>query len=177
LSEIETWLGRKADLLADLGELTTGITSAKDLYGTFLGTPPGSPSEHDAAWIITQIETFITAYDASGSGVDTERDNLEDDKNAFSARRTRAEAVEVDDVIAGYEARHIAIEANISHYIPYTDTDRTTAETAVTTAQTAKVTADADVAAKYTALEAAFDAAKAVCPDWTPDTPLPPEPA
>ena len=175
LTEIETWLGRKDQLETDLAARTAEITTAKSLYNTFLGTSPGAAS--DAAWIITRIESFISAYDTSGSGVDTERDGLEDDKNNFAAQRTKAKSVDVDDVIALAVSNHSAMEADINSYIPTTVADQTTAETAVTTAQTAKVAADADVAAKYVILEAAYDAVKAVCPDWTPDEPLPAEPA
>lgn len=170
LSEIETWLDRKAQLEADLADRTEEITTAKDLYDTFLGT--GSAS--DAAWIIARIEAFISAYDTSGYGVDTERDGLEDDKNNFAAQRTKAKSADVDSVIEQGRQSHVNMQADT--YIPYTSSDLTVAQNAVTAAQTAKITADADVTAKYAAMEAAFDAAKAVCPDWTPDNPLPPEP-
>ena len=175
LDEIEDWLDKKALLESDLADRTTEITTAKTLYTTFLGTPPGAAS--DAAWIIDKIEDFILAYDTSGSGVDTEKDALEDDKNAFSAQRQAAKNNDVDATITQAVTNHSNMEANINSYIPTTTADRDAAQTALTTAQTAKVTADADVQAKYTALEAAYDAAKAVCPDWTPDNPLPPEPA
>lgn len=175
LSDIEDWLDRKAQLESDLADRTSEITTAKALYAAFLGTPPGAAS--DAAWIITRIEAFISAYDTSGSGVDTERDGLEDDKNDFAAQRTKAKSADVDSVIEQGRQNHANMQASTSTYIPYTSADLTTAQNAVTAAQTAKVTADADVTAKYAAMEAAYDAAKAVCPDWTPDNPLPPEPA
>jgi len=178
LSDIKNWLDQKAQLELDLTDRVTEITTAKTLYATFLGTlgtPPGAAS--DAAWIIARIEAFISAYDTSGSGVDTERDGLEDDKNDFAAQRTKAESADVDNVIEQGRQNHINMQASTSTYIPYTNADLTTAQNAVTSAQTAKITADADVTAKYAAMEAAYDAAKAVCPDWTSDNPLPPEPA
>ena len=175
LTEAETWYGRKVQLEEDLAQRTTEITAAKTLYNTFLGTPPnGTPS--DAAWIIKQIEDFITDYDSSGSGVDTEKDALEAAKNAFASQRQTAKTVDVDSTITQGETNHSNMEANVNTYNPITTADVTTAENAVTSAQTAKVTADADVTAKYAALEAAYEAVKAVCPDWTPDEPLPPEP-
>jgi len=178
LSETETWLDRKTELQSDMADRTDEMTSAKTLYGTFLGTPPGVAS--DAAWFIKQVEDFITAYDANGSGdaaLDTLRTDLENDKNAFSAQRQTAKTVDVDSTITQGETNHSNMESNVNTYNPYTTADLTTAQNDVTTAQTAKVTADADVTAKYAALEAAYDAAKAVCPDWVPDNPLPPEPA
>lgn len=172
--DIETWLARKTQLESDLADRTQEITEAKTRFTAFLGTPPGSAS--DAAWIIARIEEFISAYDDHGSGVGTERDALEVDKNDFSAQRQTAKSVDVDSTITRGVTNHTNMQLNVSAYIPYTAADLTAANDTLTSAQTAKVAADADVSAKYTILEASYDAVKAVCPDWTPDTPLPPEP-
>jgi len=180
LDDINDWLDRKDTLSSDLDDLTTGITEAKTRYSDFLGIA-GSGVASNSAWIVEKIEEFLQAYDSeypTGNPLlDTERDALEGDKNAFSAQRGTAKTVDVDQIITQSVTQHTDAEANINTYIPYTDADRDSAQSTLTSAQSAKVTADADVQAKYAALETAYDAVKAVCPDWTPDEPLPASPS
>lgn len=185
LSDIEDWLDRKAQLEADLTDRTAEMQNAKDRFSAFLGSGIAS----DAEWFITQVTNFIANYDShlplitdpNRAYLDSIRDGLEDDKNDFAAQRSQALTAFVNGSIAQGLQNHQNMEADAApaatKYIKYTAADLTTAQNAVTAAQTAKVTADADVTAKYAAMEAAYDAAKAVCPDWTPDNPLPPEPA
>jgi len=172
LDDTETWYERRLNLEASLDVRVAEVNHAEALYNIFLGTGVAS----DADWVIAQIESFIGAYDSWGSGVDPQRNSLEDDKNNFSAQRTKALSADIS-VIASYVTNLSNLKADIvTLYIPYSQANVTMATSAVTTAQTAKITADADVTARYAAVEAAYDAAKAVCPDWTPDTPLPAQP-
>lgn len=168
--EVKEWIDKKEQLEADLdagkARLSDFMIRVKAFYGT--GVP------YDCLWIVNEIADFIAAYDADGSGVDTERDGLYSAKDNFSKQRATFNAV---DIALGYDLVTLCNGMVAGNYYLVSDSDLATKENAVTAAQTAKVAADATVTATYAVLEVAYENVKAVCPSWTPDEPLPPRPS
>ena len=160
-------------LAQDLLVRTSEMNTARTLYQTFT-----SGGASNSGWFLNEVEEFIASYDVSGSGADSQRNALEDAAQAFANRRNSAITSDINGTIQTGCNNHSSMNAN-SYYPsegPSLDADLVTKQNAVTAAQTAKVAADADAIAKYDLVEDDYQAAKAVCPDWSPDIPLPPRP-
>lgn len=144
---------------------TAEMSSAKASMDTFNGA---------SGVLIKAIDTFQTAYNASGSGVDDEFDDLVDARNQFTDTDRNNFIIAIGEAQASVST-HQSLEALITtNVLTPANTRLTSAEDAVRTTTQALLEAEAAVAAAYTALEDAYAAAKAACNSWTPDNPFPP---
>ena len=172
-TEVSLTVDKRDNLQDDLNDRSSEMGAAQDLYLTFLGQ-----DEPRARWFYNQVLDYINH---SGAATGTYLDALTNDAQTFLEAISTATSADVNGTIQTGRSNHTNMAGNPDQYYEFDgaslDNYLITKQNAVTTAQTAKVIADADVTAKYELVEAAYSAAKAVCPDWTPDTPLPPRPS
>lgn len=146
----EWWV--KPDDAGDLFDDTEPITIS---LGTGEGTTMGpsiqesGPMDPEVAQLISCRNNFNSASEAAESGVAKAQTGVDN---------------------------HGIMLGDINSEIDTRETTRDTARTDVTTSQTAYNEAQGGTQTKYQALEDAYDAVKAVCPDWVPDNPFPPMP-
>ncbi len=165
-------IDKRDSLKVKFNETQSSVSDAQVDFSSYVGTTPGV--NQDAAWIVTQIDTFINAYNSSGSGVDFYRDNLESDRNDFEQNRKNVKNAIVDGAFSSTVTDMQTLYTTLDSYFDITDSDLTTAESDLAAAKAAKVEADAAVTATYALLLAAYLAAKAVCPEWSTEAPPPP---
>lgn len=173
--EAGLWVEKRDVLASDLDLRTGEIEIARTQYQEFL-----SAAEGKAKWFHTKVKEFINAYDIAYNPEEgeltVERDTLETEAQQFLEAITTATAADVNGTIQTGVNEHTTMRGSVNTYYiqsPSVDADLQTKQNAVTTAQTAKIIADADVTAKYDLVVDAYQAAKAVSPDWTPVPPLP----
>ena len=174
LDDANTLLGLRTNLYEDFQSRASEMLAAKSLYSASINASPPN-----ALWFVTQVQDFLVAYDTRGNGVGTEAESLRTAMTQTRAMLTSALASDINGTISTGVSAHDQMNAD-EYYDTTSGTvegDLTAKQNAVTSTQTAKVIADADVTAKYGTLANSYAAVKSVCPDWTPDTPLPPIPS
>lgn len=123
---------------------------------------------------VSQSDTLITAYDASGSGVDPEVATFETNRNTFLGEVNILNAAKLgaDET----ETNIINCASDVSALYNSKKSDRDNAEAALQTASQLLIEAEAAIQEAYDNLESAYNEAKAACPSWVPTTPFPPTP-
>lgn len=121
------------------------------------------------------IPTSATSAVQVGMGpMDSEITTLRNTKDTFVGytATARTEVVKAGTVLSGLSSDTTYIQARIDEYTALL----AGAQQSITDSQVAYNTAQGNTQTAYTALEDAYDAAKTVCPNWTPENSFPPTP-
>jgi hypothetical protein len=129
----------------------------------------------DAKDLSDAVNTFIVAYDAGGSGVPTARDDLYDANQLFLSDGYIPAMTDILLADAGV-TNHDAMVSEAETMASEKSALMVSAQGDVTDKQTSYNQAQGNTATAYTTLETAYNAVKAVCPNWSPTNPFPPMP-
>lgn len=117
----------------------------------------------------------VTVSVLTGAGpMDAEVATLQNWRDNFDIARQQA-AIETTKAAAG-KLHHDGTQTYIGGKVSIYTSENTTAQANVLAKQTAYSQAQGNTQTAYTALQNAYDAVKAVCPNWTPTNPFPPTP-
>jgi len=167
----ESQIDKRDSLKTKLTENASNVSVARQNFNSYV-TPGGT--SNTAAWIVAQIDQFISGYNAYGSGADVYKNNLQSSRNSFGTNRDNVYGGVVNGSFQDAINDLNALTSTLNSYFDITDSTLSTAESELAAAKAAKVEADAAVTALYSIMLLAYQAAKAVCPGWNTEAPPPP---